>query len=1608
MSRSRSARAPARPARRSPLFQPEVLAWAVAAAFTAAPRLAHANPAGGVPVHGQATFTNPQPNRLVVTTQNGAGTRHSAIDWQSFSIPQGSSTFFQQPDAASTSINRVLGNNPSAIFGTLGSNGRLVLVNPAGIAVGAGAVVDTAGFTASTLRMSDADAIAGRLRFGDGSAAMGGAGGITVQGNILARGGDLVLIAPSVQTAGEALLQAPNGSTILAAGRKVEITGRGLEGIRMEVQAPADQAVNLGTLQGDAVAVFAGTLKHSGAIEARAVSVEGGKVVLKAAEQAEISGSTRAQRLENLGGLFQATANKVMLRSGAIIDVSGPSGGGEALIGGGWQGKDARVANAQQTTVEKGVSINADATMAGDGGTVVAWSDGSTWFGGSISARGGELAGNGGMAETSGKQLTFRGQADLSAKHGRAGTLLLDPAVLTIKGGSPDSSLDTVFETDLEALNANVVLQAVDTVKATGTFANNDLAVQPGYNLSIETTATGPSGGSEDGIRLTGANVKLKTSGMGTIELKTTASSAAIETNALETAGGHILVDAGGNVSLGGASVVNPSAVSSISVASQMGSTIQLGGSGLAASQVTVQAVTGSIVADPAAVVDLTQSGSYMGLYPVMLEARDSIGTSAHPVTIKRRATDGSVSAESTSAFMGETIALRILQPATAPAPAGTYEAVKLSQLSVSMNGTGTAEVSAAGDIEVDANNIGAGNLAKIKLQAGVTPAPAPVGDVRVDVSTMLGAGATGQIELSGRDIVIEGSVEARNLLQATASRSLSVGVAGRLTATAPGAGMALSGATLGLNGSSIVQVNDGTIDFQADKLSADGLGGTVDAGLGYVLIAPRGSSPRAVSVGPAPAPGAPLVLSASQLEAMSMRQLQLGSGNTTGVTINAPLALGTRNLLLVTGSGNIVDTAASHISARMVAVQAQGTTSSVNLSNSSSGHQVNRLAGETAGSGGISFKNATDLQLDTLTSSDGVTYTGLTANAFSLASAGGTIRLQVGGTLAVDQAVNANGGTVVLSTTGATSDLNVDASVMGGRTGVGGVTLTAGRNLVLHTGMSVPNFLSLNAGTDIVLDKAGAIYTAGNGAISVNSAAPAPAPGASRIQVLQDSTLGSVSATQAVLDLTSGADITFQGNASFHTMDIGTVAAHVTLAPAPSPRTINLGDAFNVAAWGKLVLSGAGTVKAASVDNHGVLDLAANTGVSSSGAFVNQADGVLTGSGKFSATGLLGKVDNYGTIAPGAVGTVGTLSIGGNLMLQSDSQLLFDLQSPSSYDRIAVSGTLMPGGLLSTPITVDVTPLGGFVTVSPTNFNLVTASLSTLLLADLSLQGTAPVGSNLQAQTSRMVLAVPATAPAPTPTPTPPAPAPTPTPPAPSPTPTPPAPSPTPTPPAPSPTPTPPAPAPTPTPPAPAPVPTPPAPAPVPTPPAPAPTPTPPAPAPVPTPPAPAPVPTPPAPAPVPTPPAPAPVPTPPAPAPTPTPPAPAPVPTPPAPAPVPTPPAPAPVPTPPAPAPVPTPPAPAPVPTPPAPAPVPTPPAPAPVPTPPAPAPAPIPPAPPPARSETPTNFVETFIAKFDEEVERQRERTDRPQTPDPLQVQGTTRSRENIVAETEICPR
>ena len=416
--------------------QPLAIALALAACF-AAVGPARAQPSGAQAVVGSATLSQ-DGSRLTVTTQNGAGTNHSAISWQSFSVPAGSSTWFSQPCANSTSINRVTGRDPSAIFGTLGSNGKLVLVNPSGITVGAGAVVDTAGFTASTLRMNDADAMTGRLRFGgDGldSAAL------QVGGRIVARGGDVVLIAPNVEVGTDGVVQSLGGSTILAAGRKVAMTGRGLEGIHLELTAPADQALNLGTLRGDSVGIFAGQLRHSGLAVAQSASLQGGRLVLRADGDVLVDGKLDARSAQGSGGSVDVLGNHVAVFGSAQVDASGATGGGQVRIGGDYQGGNAAVLNASRAFVGADVSVNADARDNGNGGRIIVWSDEATRMQGHLSARGGAQGGDGGFAEVSGKQwLAFTGRADLRAPAGHVGSLLLDPNDIEVRSGAAGGS----------------------------------------------------------------------------------------------------------------------------------------------------------------------------------------------------------------------------------------------------------------------------------------------------------------------------------------------------------------------------------------------------------------------------------------------------------------------------------------------------------------------------------------------------------------------------------------------------------------------------------------------------------------------------------------------------------------------------------------------------------------------------------------------------------------------------------------------------------------------------------------------------------------------------------------------------------------------------------------------------------------------------------------------------------------------------------------------------------------------------------------------------------------------------------------------------------------
>ncbi|WP_421659374.1 filamentous hemagglutinin N-terminal domain-containing protein [Leptothermofonsia sp. ETS-13] len=194
------------------------------------------------------------------------------------------------------------------------------------------------------------------------------------------------------------------------------------------------------------------------------------------------------------GGTVQVLGDRVSLLENARINVSGSSGGGNVFIGGSFQGKGP-LPNAIKTYIGPNVTISADglnrpsprplSPTPAHGGRVIIWSDGTTRFDGTISARGGLVSGDGGFVEVSGKQdLIFNGWVDAGATNGKPGTLLLDPTNIEIVafGGDPGSLEDLLSipgssdpkssGTDVTRINAalinnfpnDVILQATNNI----------------------------------------------------------------------------------------------------------------------------------------------------------------------------------------------------------------------------------------------------------------------------------------------------------------------------------------------------------------------------------------------------------------------------------------------------------------------------------------------------------------------------------------------------------------------------------------------------------------------------------------------------------------------------------------------------------------------------------------------------------------------------------------------------------------------------------------------------------------------------------------------------------------------------------------------------------------------------------------------------------------------------------------------------------------------------------------------------------------------------------------------------------------------------------------
>ena len=755
---------------------------------------------------------------------------------------------------------------------------------------------------------------------------------------MIGRNGDVVLIAPQIEVGKEALVQAPNGATLLLAGQKVELTGRGLEGIRLELQAPDDRAVNLGTLQGDAVGIFAGQLKHSGLIQATGISAEGGRVVLKGQASANVDGTITASQGDK-GGQVHVTADRVFLGDGAAIDVSGRNGGGEGLIGGGWQGNDSRIANALETTVAAGATIKADATENGDGGTVVAWSHDATRVYGFLSARGGAASGDGGNIETSGHSLDMQGRVDTRAAHGKTGNLLLDPTDIYIANDQASATAAGMTTTDNTAdTSVPPTFQASGTIGPTpgptpvpGPASTDSLlttgtltSALASSNVTVTTTSDGSGAGFikvVNGISWSKAT-ELALNATTDIIVDASIVNSTLPGSVRMNAGGSIAINAGITTASG---PINLNAVGSVNV----GAPIDAGASGAVSIIGQALDVTSALISGGSIALSTTDPGGSITLTGASLTAQTGA------IQLRAAASTVNVSNSSlTSAGGPITIEGGYVTPAASGADAVSLNNATVDSGSGSIFINGTTQDCCAYGVKIAGNTVlkAAGGIIVTGEQS--TPFPDGGGGVIIDTGSLTGSGPltlngitdtwssaialnsatidrTGPVTLNGSSTGAGRGVDAFDSSISTAGSPLVINgsdsgvyLSGTAMTTGGATANLTSAAGVTLDSTSTLNTAGGEIVIQADSVQVDGL---VNSGAGRTMFLPS-TLTRPISLGGSDEINK-LTLTATELNNVTAGVIVVGGSSMTGgITIDtpfgspAPIAITSPALSLIQG----------------------------------------------------------------------------------------------------------------------------------------------------------------------------------------------------------------------------------------------------------------------------------------------------------------------------------------------------------------------------------------------------------------------------------------------------------------------------------------------------------------------------------------------------------------------------------------------------------------------------------------------------------------------------------------------------------------------------------
>lgn len=495
---------------------------AAGAALVGTSSPASALPQGGEVAAGAADIAKSQAEMAI-----HQATQNAVINWQSFNIAANERVNIFQPNAQAALLNRVLGGSPSEIFGTMQANGRVFLVNPAGVLFAPGAQVDAGAIAASTMNITNADFMAGKYAFV----------GTSNDGKVINRGtlraadaGAVALLGKDVVN--EGVIVAKKGSAVLAAAEAVSLdfTGDGKVAVVPSKAAMKESVTNKGIVEADGGLVFM-TAATGDALVSSAVNQEG---------------VVRAASLDGAAGAVRMTANDVRLAAGSVTDVSGAKAG-TVEIGGGWQGAG-DLAHAKNVTVERGAALRADAAAAdAAGGTVAVWSDGMTKFAGEITARG-KGTGAGGAVETSGKKVQITGAVNASSEAGKGGEWLIDPGDIEVKtraAGDPEAGSQADVQTVTNSLNGGTSV-TIQTADLTGTNDNS---------ITVSNAITKTAGGDATlSLKATGSvNINADiTSTAGKLNVDITSDTNHHAGGSVSAASGKNIKTLGGNVKIGG------------------------------------------------------------------------------------------------------------------------------------------------------------------------------------------------------------------------------------------------------------------------------------------------------------------------------------------------------------------------------------------------------------------------------------------------------------------------------------------------------------------------------------------------------------------------------------------------------------------------------------------------------------------------------------------------------------------------------------------------------------------------------------------------------------------------------------------------------------------------------------------------------------------------------------------------------------------------------------------------------------------------------------------------------------------------------------------------